>query len=290
MLGLQIGPPLVSAAVAGGMYVAGSRRALRPVGGAGAAARAQRRRRAVLFGLALVTMVAALASPIDTEAESLFWVHMGQHLLLTMVAAPLLVLAAPWMALWRALPLRARRPVARLAVSARPVAPLRALMRPVPAFVAFNLTMWAWHLPALYDLTLRSLPVHELEHLMFLVTGVLLWLQIIDSPPLHSSLDDLRRGAVAFGTILNGWFIALILAFWPTPLYSAYSSLTHRPGGISAMTDQQYAAGMMWMIGSLPLSAMVFVLIARIAGDDDRPGGRARRRRSPTAHAFQKGV
>jgi cytochrome c oxidase assembly factor CtaG len=287
MLGLQIGVPLVASVLAALLYVRGSRRGLRPVGGSGPAARRQRRRHALLFALAMVTIVAALASPIDSEADKLFWVHMTQHLLLTMVAAPLLVLSAPWMTLWRAFPLGFRRAVARQAVCSRPVAPLRALLRPWPAFIAFNVTMWAWHLPALYDLTLRNQAVHDLEHTMFLATGVLLWVQLIDSPPLHTSLDDLRQGALAFATILSGWFLALILAFWPSPLYPAYAALAHRPGGISAMTDQQWAAGMMWMIGSLPLSAMVFVIIGRIASDEQRPAARTHHR-SSTVHV--KGV
>ncbi|MGN6377457.1 MAG: cytochrome c oxidase assembly protein [Gaiellales bacterium] len=290
MLGLQIGVPLVASVVAALLYIRGTRRGMRPVGGSGRAARDQRRRRALLFALALVTVVAALASPIDDWADSLFWVHMSQHLLLTMVAAPLLVLSAPWMTMWRAFPLGFRRTVARGAVSSRPVAPLRALLRPWPAFIAFNVTMWAWHAPALYDLTLRNQAVHDLEHTMFLVTGVLLWVQLIDSPPLHTSLGDIQQGALAFTTILSGWFLALVLAFWPTPLYSAYASLTHRPGGISALTDQQWAAGMMWMIGSLPLSVMLFFIIGRIASDDERPVGRPRRGSAKVAHRYRKGV
>jgi putative membrane protein len=287
VLGVQIGAPFAATLLAGAMYVAGGRAAPRPVGGPGGAARRLRRQRAVMFGLALVALLAALASPIDTDADRLFWVHMGQHLLLTMVAAPLLALSAPWMQLWRALPLGARRAVARPAVSARPVAPARTLLRPLPAFVAFNLTMWAWHLPALYDLTLRSQWVHYTEHLMFLVTGVLLWVQLVDSPPLHASLANVWRLAVALGTLVNGWFLALILAFWPSPLYPAYAALAHRPGGISAITDQQYAAGMMWMVGSLPLSILVLVLLGRVAGDDQR--GLARGSRA-TVHAYSKGV
>jgi putative membrane protein len=288
VLGVQIGLPFAASLLAGAMYAAGVRRAPRPVGGEGPDARRLRRRRALLFGLALVTLIAALASPIDTYAEKLFWVHMGQHLLLSMVAAPLLVLSAPWMQLWRALPLGVRRTVARPAVTARPVAPARALLRPLPAFIAFNVTTWAWHLPALYDLTLRNQAVHDTEHLMFLVTGVLLWLQLLDSPPLHASLADLWRGALAMGTLINGWCLALILAFWPSPLYSAYAALAHRPGGISAITDQQYAAGMMWMVGSLPLSVLILVLAGRIAGDGERGLGRARR--SSAAHAYPKGA
>jgi putative membrane protein len=270
MFGIQLGVPLAGCVVAGLLYASGMRRGLRPVGGPGPAARRMRRRRAVLFALALATIVLALASPVDDYADRLFWVHMGQHILLVMVAAPLLVLSAPWMVLWRPFPLAARRWVARASVSGRGMAPARLLLRPLPAWIAFNVVMWAWHAPALYDLTLRNQAVHDLEHATFLVTGVLLWAQLVDSPPLHARLDELGRGALALTTILSSWFLALALAFWPSPLYSHYAELAHRPGGISALTDQQLAAGMMWVPGSLPLSFAIFVLIYNFVGRDDR--------------------
>jgi putative membrane protein len=269
MLGIQLGAPLVGCVAAGLLYAAGTRRGLRPAGRTSPAARRLRRQRATLFGLALVTLVAALASPLDDYADELFWAHMGQHLLLEMVAAPLLVLSAPWMALWRPFPLAARRRVARTAVSAGWMRPLRALTRPLPAWIAFNVVMWGWHLPALYDLALRNHAVHDLEHATFLVTGVLLWAQIADSPPLHARLGDVGRGAVALATVLSSWFLAVVLAFWPTPLYDAYAQLAHRPGGISAMADQQLAAGMMWVPGSLSLSLAIFILIYNFAGREE---------------------
>src|SRR6202140_605987 len=80
------------------------------IGGAGVRTR---RWRSVAFWLALFTILLALQSPIEILARQLFWVHMVQHLLLMVVAAPLLALAAPWTRLWRALPLRLRRALAR---------------------------------------------------------------------------------------------------------------------------------------------------------------------------------
>ena len=277
MLGIQLGAPLAGWVAAGVLYAAGTRRGLRPVGGSSAAARRLRRQRAALFGLALLTIVGALASPLDGYADQLFWAHMGQHLLLVMVAAPLLAVSAPWMALWRPFPLAARRRVARTAVSAGWMRPLRALTRPLPAWIAFNVVMWGWHLPALYDLTLRNAAVHDLEHATFLVTGVLLWVQIADSPPLHARLGDVGRGGVALATVLSSWLLALVLAFWPSPLYAAYAHLAHRPGGISAITDQQLAAGMMWVPGSMSLSLAIFILIYNFAGRDEPAAPRAPR-------------
>jgi cytochrome c oxidase assembly factor CtaG len=146
-----------------------------------------------------------------------------------------------------------------------------------------------WHAPYLYDLTLRSQLVHDTEHFLFLASGVLLWAQLADSPPLHARLGDIGRGLLAFATIFSSWVLALVFVYWPSPLYSAYANLPSRPGGISALTDQQLAAGMMLVPGSLPLSIAVFVFIYRLLADDRGPDA-PRRRRFSTPRLEQKGV
>src|ERR1700737_5467011 len=75
--------------------------------------------RAVAFWSGLGTITLGLDTPVETLARQLFWAHMTQHLLLIMVAAPLMVVAAPWMQIWRGLPLAIRRPVARTVVKHR---------------------------------------------------------------------------------------------------------------------------------------------------------------------------
>src|SRR5476649_314992 len=84
------------------------------VGGVGRSSKHRTGRwRAAAFWLGLLSILLALQSPIEMLARQLFWVHMVQHLLLMVVAAPLLALASPWTRMWRALPLRLRRSVAR---------------------------------------------------------------------------------------------------------------------------------------------------------------------------------
>jgi len=287
MFGLQIGAPLICSLVAAGLYAAGIRRGLRPVGGASPEARRMRQRRALTFAAALLVLVVALASPLDDAADELFWAHMSQHMLLMMVAAPLLVLAAPWMALWRPFPLGARRGVAGFTTGSPWFAPFRWLARPLGACLAFNIVLWAWHLPALYDLTLSNQAVHDFEHFTMLAAGVLLWAQLIDSPPLHARLDVLGRGLVAFVCIVSSWVLAVVLAMWPSPLYD-YAHLASRPGGISALTDQQLAAGIMWGPGAVPLSVIVFLFIYQFLDDAERP--RRRESGSVTRLAQEKGA
>ena len=119
----------------------------------------------------------------------------------------------------------------------------RGLGRPLGAWLAFNINLIAWHIPAAYDLTLRSIAVHVLEHISFLVFGVLLWAQVIASPPLRARLTSVRGAYYMTSTLVVGWLLSLVLAFAPNPLYPAYADLAQRPGGISALTDQQLAGG-----------------------------------------------
>jgi putative membrane protein len=220
-----------------------------------------RRWRAAAFWAGLATLVIALDSPIDTEADRLLWVHMIQHLLLLTVAPPLLLLARPGPRLLRALPAALRRPLAHGLGRSRWAAPLRALARPLPAWLAFTGTLALWHVPALYDATLHSQAVHDLEHVTFYATALLFWAHALAVPPLRTMLDWPRRAAYVAGAMVAGWVLALVFALARHPLYAAYAHLAHRPGGLSALADQQLAAGMMWVPGSISFTiAFIYAL------------------------------
>jgi putative membrane protein len=237
--------------------------------------------RACSFYAGLVVIFIALATPIDSLARKLFWVHTTQHVLLLGIAAPLIVLGAPWMSVWRPLPLALRRRIARTVARARWLVPLRAigrlLSRPVPAWIAFNANLVFWHLPFAYDETLHSTPVHVLEHLTFIAFGILLWAQVLSSPPLRSRLSAPHRVYYIVAATAVGWLLSLVLAFAPNPIYPAYAHLAHRPGGISALADQQIAAGVMLGPGSLAATLYVFVGLFRWLGQDDDLQARRRR-------------
>jgi cytochrome c oxidase assembly factor CtaG len=197
---------------------------------------------------------------------------MIQHVLLLTVAAPLIALGAPWMSIWRPLPLGFRRSAARAIARESWAAPLRAgartLNRPLAAGLAFNVNLIVWHIPPIYDLTLRHLVIHALEHTLFLGLGILLWCQVIDSPPLKARLRLDLRAYYMVATATVSWVISLVLAFAPTPLYSVYAHIADRPGGISALADQQLAAGMMLGPGSLSITLFVFVALYRWLASD----------------------
>jgi cytochrome c oxidase assembly factor CtaG len=255
-------PPLVLAIGLAILYRVGDGRTITPSAGQSA-----RRWRRVCFYAALAVLAVALSSPIDALSEQLFWAHMVQHVLLLVVAPPLLVVARPWVRLWRSLPLAARRSLARSLVLSRRTAALRwtcrALGRPAPSFVLFSGVLLAWHLPVLFDATLRSSALHALEHTLFFSTALMFWKQVIHSPPLLASLGSPQRVAYVVGAMIVSWALAVVLALAPHPLYGSYAHEASRPGGISAIADQQLAAGIMWVPASISFVIVIFVYVHR---------------------------
>jgi putative membrane protein len=228
--------------------------------------------RAAAFWLGLLSILLALQSPIEILARQLFWVHMVQHLLLMVVAAPLLALSAPWTRLWRALPLGVRRSVARPVFLDGRLSLLRWLYqqaaRPGVIWVLAAANLWLWHLPPLYDLTLRNHLVHHLEHGLFLGLGVAFWAHVFDQHPFRAPLGTLARASYVFFAMVQSWGLAAILSFATGPFY-AYAQFPTRPGGISALMDQQLGGGMMWVPGAVTYSIVFIVLLFQWLAEED---------------------
>ena len=223
--------------------------------------------RTTSFAAGLATIVVALNSPIHGSADELLWVHMVQHILLVLVAPPLLALARPWNRMWHCLPLGFRRPTARMVAQSPRLAPLRRIAHllgePVPSWLLFNVTFVAWHLPVAYDATLDSQPIHVLEHATFFGTALLFWTRVIDSPPWRSALGDVGRAIYVGLALVVSWVLAIVLALATSPLYAPYADQAGQPGGISALADQHLAAGMMWVPGSIPFTIAIVFLAYR---------------------------
>jgi putative membrane protein len=280
--------PLVGVVVAVGLYLLGARR--RPTAG-GSHRQAAHPWRTVSFLLALATILVALQPPLDSLVGLFLWAHMVQHLLLIGVAAPLMVAAAPWLRIWRGLPLGWRRGLARTVVTGRWSAPLRRaagfLARPGEAWLVFSVNLLAWHLPWMYDLALRNQAVHVVEHLSFLSFAILFWAMVIDTPPFRSRLTPFQRVGYLLGAMTVSWGLALVLVFSAVPLYSYYAALASTPhlvagtlvftdpGGLTALADQELAGGIMWVPGSVPFSVGIFVFLYRWL-DDGGPAIRGR--------------
>lgn len=244
------------------------------------ARRRTERWRAVSFVSALLLLIVALESPIDYWADSLLFIHMVQHLLLLVVVPPLLVVSAPWLPLWRGLPLSWRRVIARPSSRMLRTSPARGLGRTVrnPVFdlAVYAVALVAWHVPVLYDATLLNQVIHDGEHASFLVAGILYWQNAMDSPPLRARATGWGQVVYLVAGMFPAWMIAIALGLTPWPLYSPYVHVAGRPFGMSALADQQIAAGIMWVPMSIPATMVKFLSIIRWLGEDEtalpRPG------------------
>jgi len=260
LAGWSIEPPLAYVAAAGLLFW---------LGGRGRSVRHEPLRTAS-FIAGLLTIVLALDSPIDGAADKLFWAHMIQHVLLLTVAPPLILLGGPWPRMWRALPPAFRTRAGRSLARSKFTAPLRALARPLPAFVLFNGCIVAWHVPALYNATLNSNAIHQSEHAMFFFTGLLFWARVIDPGPLRPRLEWPLRIAYVTGAMIVGFAIGFALVVISHPLIPHYAALAHRPGAITALDDQQIAGGIMWVPGSISYTIAALIGFYRWLEPDGR--------------------
>lgn len=219
-----------------------------------------RRWRGVAFLGGLAIILIALESPIDYFSQLLFWVHMVQHLLLLVVAAPLIVAGSPWLLIWEGIPSSTRSALVRSWQGPRfgkTLGRVYAFARsPVGTFALFTAIVWGWHLPYPYDLTLANEVVHDCEHLSFLVFGVAFWLQVLDSPPFERTLSEGQSAFYLIGAMGVNVVVSAALGLSQHPWYAPYAALSvaERPGGVSALWDQQFGAGIMWTLGDLPFS------------------------------------
>jgi putative membrane protein len=201
--------------------------------------------RARCFAGGLVSLGVALLSPLDPLSDVLASAHMVQHLLLVLVAAPLLALSAPAGALLRGSPAVVRSSVTssrrRLRLTVRA---MHALRNPAVVWLLHVATLWLWHAAVLYGAALEHPLVHALEHTTFLVTGVLFWRVVVGARAVRVSPG--LGVLLVFGMTLQSSLLALLLTFARTPWYPGYTATT-RPWGLEQLADQQLAGAIMWV-------------------------------------------
>jgi putative membrane protein len=218
------------------------------------------RRRAFLGALAVSAL--ALLSPLDALSGSLAAAHMVQHLLLTIVVAPLLVLSAPTAALRLGLPHRLRADVdqVRRAVRVRPRHLVRA--HPIATSAVFVAALWTWHAAGPYDLALRNDLVHRLEHAMFLLGAVASWWAIVAAIQRRGSPVGIAV-LVLFALSVQGSVLGALLTFADAAWYPSYGDRA-AAWGLSALEDQQLAGVIMWVPGGLGYLVAALAAIALV--------------------------
>ena len=225
------------------------------------------------FALGIGALLLALVSPIAYFDTTLQWDHMVQHVLLLLVAPPLILLADPFRTAWAGYLAAQRRPLAIEGTwPARIMRVLHAGPRAAAVVVvAFSVDLLFWHLPPIYNATLRIDSVHDLEHLTFLVVGLLFWDQVISPLRATGRLSLLGRGVVVLSGMFVSWGLAIVIAYATHPLY-AYPPPS---GGFSLLADQEIAAGVMWVPGGTPFLIALLYLGIRWFEVDDRSAASA---------------
>lgn len=218
--------------------------------------------REVSFYAGVAFAFIVLEPPFDTWADTWLAAHMSQHIVLMTVVPPLVVYGRPWPRMWLPFPLEARRAVG--GALSRSSAFRRAgsfLSRPVVALAVQSAMIAIWHVPALYDAAVRSETVHVVEHVCFVAPALVFWGALLEAPPVRVRMDHLWRAIWLAAAMVPGWILAIVLAFENVTVYSAYPSIT----------DQQLAAGVMWVPGSLAYFIAAFMAFYRWLDLEPRP-------------------
>jgi putative membrane protein len=241
-LGLLLGASAV-------LYAVGVRRLWRRAG----AGRGVRRGHVLRFAAGWLVLAGALFSPIDALAERSFALHMAQHELLMLVAAPLFVLARPLEAWTWAMTPEIRRAASAMthAGGLKPVW-LASTSHP-GAWCLHASALWIWHVPALFVAAVADPSLHVLQHACFLGSALLFWWSVLR----HRSAGALFS---VFTTMLHTGALGALLSLAAHPWYLAPAQSTAL--GLSALEDQQLGGLVMWVPGSLAYLLAGLVLVA----------------------------
>jgi putative membrane protein len=215
----------------------------------------------------IVSLWLAIRSPLAEWDEQLLAAHMVQHLLLMIVAAPLILLGAPAITMLHGLSRPFVREVLGPLLRWRPVQLLEAICtRPVFCWFAASVVVIGWHVPAAFDLALRSQAWHEIEHACFFTAGLLFWWPVIRPWP---SITGSLRWAIPlylFLATLPCDVLSALLAFSDRVIYPSYLSAD---GGfhLSPLQDQALAGALMWVTVTFAYLIPAVVVTVRLLSD-----------------------
>jgi len=229
------------------------------------------RRRALAWYGGLLALFVALQSPIATYDTTLFSAHMVQHLLLTMVVAPLLVLGAPITLLLRVVSPSARKRVVLPILHSRAA---RVISFPVVAWAVFAGVMYGSHFSPLFDAALENVFVHLLEHALYLGAGLLFWWPVVGADPSPWRMPHAARLLYVFLGMPYSSFLALAIYSASGVLYPHYATL-QRDWGPTPLADQQLAGGIMWVGGDALFLVAVVAMVATWMRAEEAEGKRA---------------
>jgi putative membrane protein len=211
--------------------------------------------RALSFVTGMLLILAALVSPLDAAAGRLLSMHMLQHVFLTTLGPPLVLLGLPPVLLGAVL----RHRMAHVT---------RLITNPVVTAVLFIVTMWVWHVPPVYQLALDYRAVHMFMHATFIVTGLLFWWPVVQPLPEPGSMREGARLLYLFATGFPMELLALLLLASNGVVYDYYNPAPHL-WGMAPLADQQIGALIMGGLGQLAAFVAITLLFFRYLDQED---------------------
>lgn len=217
-----------------------------------------------LFYLGLVTVIAALLPPIDPLSDQLFFVHMIQHLMITNIGVPLMMLGVPFFIAVRGISPGVRRNVYFPIVRSKPLRWVFDLISmPLVSLALFQASYWFWHVPYFYNLALLNDAWHLVEHACFAWASILLWRNIIDPAPMRAKLTLPMRMLYVMALMASNVVLSAFLSFsddvWYAyvgrPIPTWWQPWTH-------LDDQQLGGLIMWVPGEFIDFFVVSVIFA----------------------------
>ncbi len=208
----------------------------------------------LLAGLAAIEL--ALQGVVGQYDDTLFVAHMAQHLLLMLLAAPLIVLGTPVTVALRVATPGVRRRWLLPILHSRAVA---LLSHPILGLALFTGSLWITHFSPIYELALENSVVHDLEHVAYLVSALLFWGPVLGADPVRLRVPVIVRFVAILVAMAQGSLLGVVILLAATPLYSTYANL--HLGYITPLADQQMAGAAMWVVSAvlIPLwGALVF--------------------------------
>ena len=222
---------------------------------------------AACFALGWFSLFLALVSPLHPWGQVLFSAHMAQHEVMMLVAAPLLVLGKPIIAFLWFMPGEGARAAASWTRAAWWRRTWRVISRPLSAWVIHAVALWIWHLPVLFQATLRSEIAHTLQHVSFFGSALLFWWALLYC----------RRGMEGYGVAVLGLFttalhnglLGALLTFASNVWYPAYAATTGW-WGLTPLEDQQLGGLIMWIPSGLTYVVAGLALFAGWLRESER--------------------
>ena len=223
--------------------------------------------RIISFSAGWIVLVLALLSPLHRLGSVLFSAHMTQHELLMVIAAPLLALGKPMLTFLFAFPPKARTTLGAMTSSRKFRRSWLWLSAPLTVWILHGATLWAWHIPVLYQATLDNEWIHAAQHITFLGTALLFWWTLIEGR--YGRFGYGAAFAYVFTTALHTSVLGALITFTGQLWYPIYAGRT-APWQLSPMDDQQLGGLIMWIPCGVVFVVVGLAMFAAWIGESER--------------------